>query len=198
MKIVNENDLFLTTDMIIPSAKGAFRLVDNNTRRCIHDCEYTSEPFFDVVLFTKNILWGINMSECIFCQIVSKEMDAYIIFENESVCCFLDRDPINKGHVLVVPKKHYQEFSEVDRESLSEVIMVAQRVARALESLLNTDGLTVMQNNGIFKDVEHYHMHIVPRYKEDGFSWVEPEIRIKKDDFIEIQASLTASLHQGC
>ncbi|MEC2056038.1 HIT family protein [Peribacillus psychrosaccharolyticus] len=138
------------------------------------------------------------MPKCIFCQIVSKEMDAYIVYENELVCCFLDRDPINKGHVLVVPKKHYQEFSEVDRESLVEVIMVAQRAARALESILNTDGLTIMQNNGIFKDVEHYHMHIVPRFKDDGFSWVEPEISMNGDDFMNIQASLTASFHQGC
>ncbi|MEK3796888.1 HIT family protein [Peribacillus sp. FSL H8-0477] len=98
------------------------------------------------------------MSKCIFCQIISKEIDAYMIYENELVCCFLDNDPINKGHLLVVPKKHYQEFPEVDRESLIEVITVAQRAARALESILNTDGLTVMQNNGIFKDVEHYHI----------------------------------------
>ena len=132
------------------------------------------------------------MSECIFCQIISKEIDAYMVYENELVCCFLDKDPINKGHLLVVPKKHYQEFREVDRESLIEVIIVAQRAARAHESILNTDGLTVMQNNGIFKDVEHYHMHIVPRFKGDGFSWVEPEISFNEDDFIDIQASLTA------
>ncbi|WP_369436394.1 HIT domain-containing protein [Lysinibacillus fusiformis] len=63
-----------------------------------------------------------------------------MIYENDFVCCFLDKFPINKGHVLVVPKKHYQEFSDVDSQSLSEVILTAQKVSILLKKLLITDG----------------------------------------------------------
>ncbi|MEB1808345.1 MAG: HIT family protein [Bacillaceae bacterium] len=137
------------------------------------------------------------MNNCIFCKIISKTEDAYIIYENESVCCFLDKYPINKGHILVVPKKHYQEFSEVEADCLTEVILAAQQVATALEKLLNIDGITIMQNNGIFKDVEHYHMHIIPRYKNDGFSWVEPEIEISQEDFISLSADLAQAVNKS-
>ncbi|MGE7092214.1 HIT family protein [Lysinibacillus sp. NPDC048646] len=123
------------------------------------------------------------MELCIFCEIISKVEKAFIIYENDFVCCFLDKFPINKGHVLVVPKKHYQEFSDVDSQSLSEVILTAQKISILLEKLLITDGITSMQNNGIFKDVEHYHMHIIPRFNGDGFSWIEPEIVVREDEF---------------
>ncbi|UCZ51481.1 HIT family protein [Bacillus shivajii] len=134
------------------------------------------------------------MDNCIFCKIISKTEDANIIYENEYVCCFLDKYPINKGHILVVPKKHYQELKDVDQESLSKVILASQLVATALEKLLYTDGITIMQNNGIFKDVEHYHMHIIPRFKNDGFSWIEPDIKVSKEDFISLSDNLERTL----
>ena len=136
------------------------------------------------------------MISCIFCKVISKVEDAYIIYENDYVCCFLDKFPINKGHILVVPKKHYQEFTEVDQNSLTEVIYAAQLLSKVLEKSLNTDGITVMQNNGIFKDVEHYHMHIIPRFKEDGFSWIEPEIDVSKKEFLSLTHQLTESLNE--
>lgn len=138
------------------------------------------------------------MNNCIFCQVIKGKADAYIIYENEKVCCFLDQFPINKGHILVVPKKHYQEFKDIDSESLSEVILTAQKVANALESQLDTDGITVMQNNGIFKDVEHYHMHVIPRYKDDGFSWIEPNSKLNREDFIDISRRLKSSFSNAC
>ncbi|WP_010095634.1 HIT family protein [Ornithinibacillus scapharcae] len=134
------------------------------------------------------------MESCIFCNIISKKEDAFIIFENAYVCCFLDKYPINKGHILVVPKIHFQEFSEVDKDSLSHIILASQKVATSLERILNTDGITIMQNNGIFKDVEHYHMHIIPRFLDDGFSWVEPENVVTKEELISISNSLSEIL----
>lgn len=126
---------------------------------------------------------------CIFCDIINKREKAYIVYEDEHVCCFLDKDPINKGHVLVVPKEHYSEFTEVQPEYLEKIIVISQKIALALEELLNTDGITIMQNNGVFKDVDHYHMHIVPRFLNDGFLWVEPDINIHEEEFHELQLS---------
>lgn len=140
-------------------------------------------------------LWGEDMQSCIFCQIISRKADAYIIYENENVCCFLDKFPINKGHILIVPKIHYPEFSNVDKESLSAVIHAGQKVTKALESILDTDGITILQDNGVFKDVEHYHMHIIPRYKDDGFSWIEPSNKMTSADFIDVSVRLQDYFH---
>ncbi|RHW43340.1 HIT family protein [Neobacillus notoginsengisoli] len=134
------------------------------------------------------------MEECIFCKIITKEADAQILFENEYVCCFLDKYPINKGHVLVVPKKHYPEFTQVDQDSLSKIIITAKRIAAQLQKVLNPDGITIMQNNGVFKDVNHYHMHIIPRFLNDGFGWIEPNNSVSHDEFTEIGFILKKSL----
>lgn len=137
------------------------------------------------------------MTACIFCKIISGQAPAHILYEDEHVCCFLDRYPINPGHVLVVPKVHTAEFTDVDPESLAAAIRAAQSIARAIEGQLGTDGITVMQNNRIFKDVEHYHMHIIPRFKNDGFGWVEPDIDAASVDFDSLEEKLRAALAGG-
>ncbi|KZE37212.1 HIT family hydrolase [Bhargavaea cecembensis] len=136
------------------------------------------------------------MSSCIFCDIINRIAEAHIIYEDDLVCCFLDKFPINPGHVLVVPKRHAQEFTDVDPESLKAVILAAQKATRAIESAFGTDGITVMQNNGAFKDVEHYHMHIVPRYKGDGFGWTEPEIDLASVNFDFLEKKIRGAMQE--
>lgn len=135
------------------------------------------------------------MQSCLFCNIIQKQEPSYMVYENEYVSCFLDKYPINLGHILVVPKKHYEELSDVDEKSLTEVILASQKIARVLQSILQTDGITMMQNNGVFKDIGHYHMHIIPRYVNDGFSWIEPTTSVCEDEFIHLQKRLKADLN---
>lgn len=78
---------------------------------------------------------------------------------------------------------------------MTQVILASQQATVALESLLNTDGITIMQGNGIFKDVEHYHMHIIPRFLNDGFTWIEPEIKVSNEEFNLIGTSLKKYLN---
>ena len=139
---------------------------------------------------------GIAMPTCIFCDIINRKAEGHIIYEDDLVCCFLDKYPINPGHVLVVPKRHAVEFTDVDPASLQAVILAGQKAAKAIESSFGTDGITVMQNNGIFKDVEHYHMHIVPRYKRDGFGWVEPEIDVSSIDFDSLEKKIRGAMEE--
>lgn len=127
---------------------------------------------------------------CVFCDIVQKKAEANIIYENSYVCCFLDKHPINKGHILVVPIKHYTEFTDVDHASLNQIIQAGQKVAKGLEKVFQLDGMTVMQNNGIFKDVEHYQLHIFPRFKNDGFTWIEPNIKLQSEELVQIKDKL--------
>ena len=134
------------------------------------------------------------MEDCIFCKIINREAEGWIVYENDYVCCFLDKFPINKGHTLIVPKRHFEELTEADGESLREVILASQKVAVALEKSLQPDGITVLQNNGIFKDVNHYHMHVFPRWEGDGFSWTEPEITVKSGNLKEIHSQIKENL----
>ena len=134
------------------------------------------------------------MEPCIFCDILAKREKGYILYENDYVCAFLDKYPINLGHVLVVPKRHYIEFTDVDEKSMAEVILVAQKLAHALEEIFKPDGITILQNNGIFKDVPHYHLHIFPRYKNDGFAWVEPDIDFAEKEFPILQQEIIEKL----
>ncbi|WP_349409961.1 HIT family protein [Pseudalkalibacillus sp. SCS-8] len=134
------------------------------------------------------------MDTCLFCEITAGREHAYKVYDNEWVCCFLDKYPINKGHVLVTSKTHYREFTDLDEKSLTEVILAAQKIAEGLESVYNCDGITIMQNNGLFKDVDHYHMHVFPRYKDDGFSWVEPDNQVDRNEFVEVRRILKEGL----
>lgn len=109
--------------------------------------------------------------ECVFCNIISKKEQANIIYEDELICCLLDIDPINEGHVLIVPKSHRHNIYDLDDEVLLRILSFSKKIARILEKLYKCDGYTIMQNGGVFTDFGHFHMHIFPRYIEDGFSW---------------------------
>lgn len=108
---------------------------------------------------------------CIFCQIASGEADANIIYRDEQLTCFLDYDPINEGHVLIVPNRHYLDADEIPDETLAAIMLLAKRIVRAIKERYSPDGYSIMQNGGLFNDVGHYHLHVFPRYKGDGFGW---------------------------
>lgn len=109
---------------------------------------------------------------CVFCDIVSKELKSYIVYENDKVIAFLDNAPINEGHILLIPKKHYLDVDELPVDILSELMMVSQELVKVLKKVYDLDGYSIMQNGGMFNDIGHYHLHIFPRYINDDFSWI--------------------------
>lgn len=113
--------------------------------------------------------------ECPFCKIIEKKQDAYIIYESENVIAFLDFDPINEGHILVVPKLHEASIDNMPLHLLTEIMELLQRIIPALKKVYKIDGYSIMQNGGAFCDFGHGHFHIFPRYKADGFGWKYPE-----------------------
>ena len=106
---------------------------------------------------------------CVFCDIVNKKSDAYVVYENDKVVAFLDNDPINEGHILLVPKKHYLDIDEIPIDILNEIMKISKKIVNVLKKIYKLVGYSIMQNGGIFNDVGHYHMHIFPRYYNDGF-----------------------------
>lgn len=112
------------------------------------------------------------MVECIFCRIVQGEAPASIVYADEVVRAFMDIQPVNPGHVLVVPNAHASSLSELAEHTGAHLFVVAQRVAAALrESELRCEGVNLFLADGeaAFQDVFHVHLHVLPRYVGDGF-----------------------------
>jgi len=107
--------------------------------------------------------------ECIFCNIVNHNAEAEIIFEDEKLVAFLDIQPINYGHTLVVPKKHYDNFLTVPPEELSHLINTVQYITGAVKRSVKADGFNVISNNGesAGQTDYHFHFHIIPRFADD-------------------------------
>lgn len=110
---------------------------------------------------------------CIFCDIVAGTEKAEILFDDEKVLAFLDIRPFNYGHSLVIPKKHYENFSDVTEEDLFPMIKSVQEISKAIKSSLNADGFNVLSNNGAAagQTIYHCHFHIIPRFTSDGFKF---------------------------
>lgn len=108
---------------------------------------------------------------CEFCAVVKHEKEADIVFENENITVFLDMEPINEGHVLVVPRRHFLDADEIPNELLHEIMDISKRIISAIKKIYRPDGYSMMQNGGKFNDIGHYHMHIFPRFDNDGFAW---------------------------
>jgi len=110
---------------------------------------------------------------CIFCDIVDGIQEAEILFEDDSTIAFLDIRPLNYGHSLVIPKNHYENFSEVAEKDLHSVIKATQFVTNCIKSSLHPDGINIISNNGSAagQTIFHFHFHIIPRLKNDHFTF---------------------------
>ncbi len=105
--------------------------------------------------------------DCIFCKINKGDIPSYTIYEDDIVRVFLDINPKHNGHTLIIPKKHYKDIEDIDMETLSHIMEIAKKIYKLLNDKLNPDGIVLTQNNGIAQDVKHYHLHLVPIYKNE-------------------------------
>lgn len=113
------------------------------------------------------------MENCIFCKIINGEIPSYTVYEDEKIKVFMDINPIAKGHMLVIPKKHYTNLLDIDNETLSIIDDVTRKIYPTLKEKLGCKGLTRMQNNELGQEVKHFHMHLIPRYQND---YLEPKL----------------------
>ena len=112
---------------------------------------------------------------CVFCDICEHKEDAKIVYENSKVIAFLDIEPILDGHVLVLPKYHADSISKIPEEYLLEVIATARKIVGVFEKEYQHQGYSIMQNGGECCDFGHFHLHVFPRVKDDGFGWTYPK-----------------------
>lgn len=103
----------------------------------------------------------------IFCKIINNEIPSHTLYEDDIVKVFLDINPNHPGHTLIIPKKHYENFFDIDDETLHYIFKIAKDIAKLLKEKLNYDGITLCQNNGLGQEVKHFHLHLIPRYHND-------------------------------
>jgi histidine triad (HIT) family protein len=110
------------------------------------------------------------MPDCVFCKIVKKEIPAEIIYEDENVLAFLDITPINPGHILLIPKEHYENLYEMPDDLLAKMAPIIKKIAIAVKSAVNAEGINIGMNNErpAGQLVFHAHFHIMPRFSTDG------------------------------
>ena len=126
------------------------------------------------------------MAECLFCRIVSGELPATIVYEDDNSVAFLDHRPLFHGHTLLVPREHVETLGELSPKIVGPYFAAAQLLSRAVESGMDAEGTFVAMNNRISQSVPHLHVHIVPRRKKDGlkgFFW--PRTKYKGDEEME-------------
>jgi histidine triad (HIT) family protein len=117
------------------------------------------------------------MPECVFCMIRDGKIPSAKVYDDQRTLAFMDINPLSRGHCLVVPKAHAATLYEAEAEDLKAAIATAKKVAGAIRRALNPDGLNLLQANGAaaFQSVPHFHLHLIPRWTNDGkgFDWKE-------------------------
>ncbi len=132
------------------------------------------------------------MNNCIFCKIIAGDIPAATVYEDDVFKAIMDISPAAKGHVIILPKKHYANLLELEEETAARVIPVAKKIATAIMAELSCDGINLLQNNGeaAGQTVFHFHIHLIPRYEKDRV-----EITWEHDTYAEGEAvSLAAAI----
>lgn len=121
----------------------------------------------------------MKKDDCIFCKLSNGEIPTNSLYEDDVVKVIFDLSPATKGHVLIIPKNHFDNIYSMDEDTAAHVFKVAVKIAGAMKEALNCEGLNIVQNNGEIagQTVFHFHMHIIPRYKGDAvkIGWVPGE-----------------------
>jgi histidine triad (HIT) family protein len=108
------------------------------------------------------------MKDCIFCKVINKEVPGYFVLEEADFVAFLDIFGSVDGHTMVVPKRHGYSILEFSEEELGVLMGGAKKIAEKMKRALNTDSITIGINHEEEKGVPHLHIHLIPRYKDDG------------------------------
>lgn len=124
---------------------------------------------------------------CVFCKIINGEIPSFKIYENDYVLCFLDINASTPGHTLIVPKQHFNNIFDLNEEYAKEIIKAVKHVSVTLKEKLNVEAVNIINNSGELagQTVMHFHIHVIPRYENDGVvispKQTEPDFNLLKE-----------------
>ena len=101
---------------------------------------------------------------CIFCKIINGEIPSYKIYEDDEILAFLDINPVNPGHTLIIPKEHTLDVTTINNDVLIKILDKSRDIASLLIEKMGAQGFTLVQNNGVAQEVKHFHLHVMPKY----------------------------------
>ena len=118
---------------------------------------------------------------CIFCKLANGEIPSATVYEDEAFRVILDLNPATRGHALILPKEHFENVFEMPEEWVTGAFALARKMAKKMKDALKCDGFNLVQNNGAAagQTVFHFHIHLIPRYEEDGagLTWRQGRLR---------------------
>ena len=134
-------------------------------------------------------------SDCIFCAIAAGTAEAEIVHTDADHVAFLDRRPLQHGHVLLIPRGHHETLADLPEDAVGELFLLARRLSVAVRDAMEAEGSFVALNNKVSQSVPHLHVHVVPRVKGDGlrgFFW--PRHKYGEGEIAETAARIRAEL----
>jgi histidine triad (HIT) family protein len=121
--------------------------------------------------------------DCIFCNVINKKQEAYVIYEDKSHIAIMDKYPIQQGHALVMPKFHHEKIIDMTNDEVGALFSKVPIIARGILASTGADGFNIGQNNGRSANqiIPHVHVHIIPRYQKLGNLWTRRTIAATSD-----------------
>lgn len=131
--------------------------------------------------------------DCIFCKIANGDIPSKELYEDDEFKVILDLGPATKGHALILPKNHYANLFELPDEDASKVMLLAKKMAGRMAEKLGCDGFNLVQNNGqaAGQTVFHFHLHLIPRYKDDGQTLGWKPLEPTQEELEEVKKIIT-------
>lgn len=119
------------------------------------------------------------MAECIFCKIINNQLPLQIVFESHQTLGIIPKESVSKGHTLLIPKKHFENIFDINKEVLKEIIISTKKLSILLVDKFNATGINILHASG--KDAQqsviHFHLHLIPRYPNDGLDlWIRNKL----------------------
>ena len=135
---------------------------------------------------------------CVFCKIVSMELPAAVVYQNQSIMAFLDVNPLAEGHLLVIPREHYGQVTQMPPDQCAELLSPVPKLGRALVEITGAGGFNILINQGQVAGqvVPHVHCHLIPRKPDDGLGYRWNAGTYAKDRDAELAAAFQQALAQ--
>ena len=136
------------------------------------------------------------MRDCIFCKIINEELHAAVVYEDDNTLAFMDIGQVNPGHVIVAVKPHIQDIYALNAELAAAVFRTATGIAQAVKKAMQPEGMTLLQANEPvgWQTVFHFHIHVLPRHKDDGVTLTWPAKNPSQEELDRLSAQVKAAL----
>ncbi|MDD5888917.1 MAG: HIT domain-containing protein [bacterium] len=122
------------------------------------------------------------MKDCLFCKIINETLPSSTVYEDDLIKIIMNINPNTNGHLLIIPKKHYVNIMDIDEEIITHSLKITrEKIYPLLKEKLNCEGLTIAENNELGQEIRHFHIHLIPRYQNDG-----ADISYKKENLDDI------------